>query len=90
MGFLDSLLGRTKPVQPKLDDLFGLPSAAITLQAASIRFSSRDIAARSSALGSGAASPNIELWAWRSLMAKAAARNAAWLAKSPRLMPAKS
>src|SRR5215469_12067614 len=35
MGFLDTLFGRTKPVQPKLDDLFGLPSAAITLQAAS-------------------------------------------------------
>jgi hypothetical protein len=35
MGFLDVLLGRTKPVQPKLDDLFALPSAAITLQAAS-------------------------------------------------------
>jgi hypothetical protein len=35
MGFLDALLGRTKPVQPKLDDLFALPSAAITLQAAS-------------------------------------------------------
>ena len=35
MGFLDALFGRTKPVQPKLDDLFGLPSAAITLQAAS-------------------------------------------------------
>ena len=34
MGFLDTLLGRTKPVQPKLDDLFGLPSAAIQLQAA--------------------------------------------------------
>jgi hypothetical protein len=34
MGFLDSLLGRTKPVQPKLDDLFALPSAAITLDAA--------------------------------------------------------
>ena len=34
MGFLDTLLGRTKPVQPKLDDLFGLPSAAVTLQAA--------------------------------------------------------
>ena len=34
MGFLDTLFGRTKPVQPKLDDLFGLPSAAITLQAA--------------------------------------------------------
>ena len=33
MGFLDALLGRTKPVQPKLDDLFALPSAAITLQA---------------------------------------------------------
>ena len=35
MGFLDTLLGRTKPVQPKLDDLFALPSAAITLQASS-------------------------------------------------------
>jgi hypothetical protein len=33
MGFLDSLLGRTKPVQPKLDDLFALPNAAITLDA---------------------------------------------------------
>ncbi|WP_405653404.1 hypothetical protein [Streptomyces sp. NBC_00019] len=34
MGFLDVLLGRTKPVKPDLDQLFGLPSAAITLQAA--------------------------------------------------------
>lgn len=34
MGFLDALLGRTKPVPPKLDALFALPSAAITLQAA--------------------------------------------------------
>jgi len=34
VGFLDSLLGRTKPVQPKLDDLFALPSAAVTLDAA--------------------------------------------------------
>ena len=34
MGFLDALLGRTKPVQPKLDALFALPTAAITLQAA--------------------------------------------------------
>jgi hypothetical protein len=34
MGFLDALLGRTKPVQPKLDDLFALPSAAIQLEAA--------------------------------------------------------
>jgi hypothetical protein len=35
VGFLDTLLGRTKPVQPKLDDLFALPSAAITLEAGS-------------------------------------------------------
>jgi hypothetical protein len=33
VGFLDTLLGRTKPVPPKLDNLFALPSAAITLQA---------------------------------------------------------
>ncbi|HEV7207342.1 MAG TPA: hypothetical protein VGN54_01240 [Mycobacteriales bacterium] len=32
MGFLDNLLGRTKPVQANLDALFGVPSAAITLQ----------------------------------------------------------
>ncbi|WP_328478393.1 hypothetical protein OHS71_08360 [Streptomyces sp. NBC_00377] len=35
MGFLDVLFGRTRPVKPDLDQLFGLPSAAITLQAAS-------------------------------------------------------
>jgi hypothetical protein len=34
VGFLDTLLGRTKPVQPKLDALFALPTAAVTLQAA--------------------------------------------------------
>ncbi|KPI03836.1 hypothetical protein OK074_4832 [Actinobacteria bacterium OK074] len=34
MGFLDILLGRTKPVVPDLDQLFALPSAAITLEAA--------------------------------------------------------
>lgn len=34
MGFLDTLLGRSKPVKPDLDQLFGLPSAAITLQTA--------------------------------------------------------
>jgi hypothetical protein len=34
VGFLDTLLGRTKPVQPNLDTLFSLPTAAITLQAA--------------------------------------------------------
>jgi hypothetical protein len=35
MGLLDVLLGRTKPVRPDLDQLFGLTSAAITLEAAS-------------------------------------------------------
>jgi hypothetical protein len=34
MGLFDTLLGRTKPVQPNLDQLFGLPSAALTLEAA--------------------------------------------------------
>ncbi|WP_369246091.1 hypothetical protein [Streptomyces sp. R41] len=34
MGFLDILLGRTKAALPDLDQLFGLPSAAVTLQAA--------------------------------------------------------
>jgi hypothetical protein len=33
VGLLDVLLGRTKPVQPDLDQLFGLPSAAVTLEA---------------------------------------------------------
>ncbi|MGW1072365.1 PspA-associated protein PspAB [Streptomyces sp. NPDC002537] len=33
MGFLDAILGRSKPVRPDLDQLFGLPSAAVTLQA---------------------------------------------------------
>jgi hypothetical protein len=34
MGFLDTVLGRSKPVKPDLDDLFALPSAALTLEAA--------------------------------------------------------
>ncbi len=34
MGFWDSLMGRTKPVQANLDTLFALPTAAITLQTA--------------------------------------------------------
>ncbi len=34
MGLLDTLLGRTKPVQADLDALFALPSASITLQSA--------------------------------------------------------
>ena len=33
MGFLDALLGRSKPVAPNLDKLFGLASAALTLEA---------------------------------------------------------
>jgi len=33
VGFLDALLGRTKPVQANLDDLFALPGAALTLEA---------------------------------------------------------
>jgi hypothetical protein len=31
VGFLDALLGRSKPVQPDLDRLFALPSAAVSL-----------------------------------------------------------
>ncbi|MET9343598.1 hypothetical protein [Nonomuraea sp. NPDC003804] len=34
MGWLDVILGRSKPVRPNLDALFALPSAAVTLQAA--------------------------------------------------------
>ncbi len=34
MGFLDALLGRSKPVPPDLDALFALPSAAVTLESA--------------------------------------------------------
>ncbi|WP_433325642.1 PspA-associated protein PspAB [Spirillospora sp. CA-294931] len=34
MGFLDTLLGRSKPVRPDLDRLFALPTAAVTLEAA--------------------------------------------------------
>jgi hypothetical protein len=34
VGLLDSILGRSKPVKPDLDQLFALPSAAITLDVA--------------------------------------------------------
>lgn len=34
MGFFDALLGRTKPKRANLDDLFAIPPAALTLQAA--------------------------------------------------------
>ncbi|MGW0366700.1 PspA-associated protein PspAB [Streptomyces sp. NPDC002990] len=33
MGILDTILGRSKPVRPDLDQLFALPGAAITLEA---------------------------------------------------------
>jgi hypothetical protein len=33
VGLLDVILGRSKPVRPDLDQLFALPSAAITLEA---------------------------------------------------------
>jgi hypothetical protein len=33
VGFLDTILGRSKPAQPNLDELFSLPTAAITLEA---------------------------------------------------------
>ena len=33
MGLFDSIMGRSKPVKPNLDQLFAIPSAAITLQA---------------------------------------------------------
>ncbi|MBV9291865.1 MAG: hypothetical protein JO222_05390 [Frankiales bacterium] len=33
MGLLDTILGRTKPAKADLDELFALPSAAITLEA---------------------------------------------------------
>jgi len=34
VGLLDTLLGRTKPVPPNLDQLFALPGALLTLEAA--------------------------------------------------------
>jgi hypothetical protein len=35
MGFLDAILGRRKEVKPNLDQLFAVPSAAITLEVSS-------------------------------------------------------
>ncbi|MFI7273317.1 hypothetical protein [Streptomyces sp. NPDC049879] len=34
MGILDVILGRSRPAKPDLDQLFAVPSAAVTLQAA--------------------------------------------------------
>lgn len=34
MGFFDSLFGRSKPARPDLDQLFAMPGAALTLEAA--------------------------------------------------------
>ena len=42
MGLLDSILGRSKPARPDLDQLFALPSAAITLEA-SLGFTSTGV-----------------------------------------------
>lgn len=33
MGFLDAILGRSKPAKPNLDVLFAVPAASLTLQA---------------------------------------------------------
>jgi hypothetical protein len=33
VGLLDTVLGRSKPAKPDLDDLFALPGAAVTLEA---------------------------------------------------------
>lgn len=33
MGFLDAILGRSKPAKPNLDALFAVPTAALTLEA---------------------------------------------------------
>ena len=42
MGLLDTILGRSKPVAANLDDLFAIPSAAVTLQAADGRLGGDD------------------------------------------------
>lgn len=34
MGFLDAILGRSKPAKPNLDALFAVPTAALTLESA--------------------------------------------------------
>ncbi|RYJ00694.1 MAG: hypothetical protein EON52_23065, partial [Actinomycetales bacterium] len=36
MGLLDSILGRTKPPQANLDDLFAVPQAVLSLATAGI------------------------------------------------------
>ncbi|MFS0884801.1 PspA-associated protein PspAB [Aeromicrobium sp. 179-A 4D2 NHS] len=41
MGFLDGLLGRSKPAKADLDVLFRVPQAALTLQAEGFAFSGR-------------------------------------------------
>lgn len=59
MGFLDVLLGRTKPVQPNLDVLFAIPSAAYTLQAA-LGFAPTGVGAVSFKSAEGAAAAQSE------------------------------
>lgn len=59
MGFFDALLGRSKPIQPNLDQLFALPSAAVTLQA-SMDLEGRGQAAVCFKPASGAAFGDVE------------------------------
>ena len=58
MGWLDTLLGRPKPAQPDLDELFALPSAAVTLQAATGLHADRASARCASAPRRAARSPD--------------------------------
>ncbi len=62
MKFLDTLLGRTQPKPSKLDALFALPSAAVTLEAgAGLRPTGRAAVAFKPASGQGFAEAGTEL-----------------------------
>ncbi len=62
MKFLDTLLGRTQPKAPKLDALFALPSAAVTLEAgAGLRSTGRAAVAFKPASGQVFAEAGTEL-----------------------------
>ena len=61
MKFLDALLGRSKPKQPKLDALFGVTGAAITLEAAEMRPTGQAAVCFKPASGQGFAAASEEL-----------------------------
>ena len=62
MKFLDALLGRSKPKQPKLDALFGVTGAAITLEAsAGMRATGQAAVCFKPASGQGFAAASEEL-----------------------------